>query len=178
MPAREGHRSVPDSSETQTDRLVRHAIKGIKGGPLDCQLACAQYSFTLWLALEGALNKKIKKKMRMSKYLVFDRDWVSEETTMDVPTYQITQLVGQMNRGMLPDGTSSFFPDFFFRDELHRPIRRYFWLIGCTSLARGSTEHQTDLIKFSHPVYMRLAGKVLRPSAQAQSHFVPLPLVE
>lgn len=30
---------------------------------------------------------------------------------------------------MLQDGTSSFFPDFFFRDELHRPIRRYFGLI-------------------------------------------------
>lgn len=60
-----------------------------------------------------------------------------------------------MNRGML---TCSFFPDFFFRDELDRPIRRDFWLIGCTSLARGSTEHQTDFLKFSHPVYMRFGG--------------------
>lgn len=54
MPAREGHRSALDSSETYdtyTGRLVRHAINGIT---LDLGLACAQYSdsFTLWLALE------------------------------------------------------------------------------------------------------------------------------
>ncbi|KAL3506915.1 hypothetical protein ACH5RR_032297 [Cinchona calisaya] len=39
---------------------------------------------------------------------------------MDVSTYHInsiTQLVGQLNKGMLIDGSSSFFPNFFFRDE-------------------------------------------------------------
>ncbi|MCD9638752.1 hypothetical protein HAX54_022902 [Datura stramonium] len=59
------------------------------------------------------------------------------------------------------------------KDELHRPIRRYFGLIGCTSLARGSTEHQTDLIQFSHPVYMRFGGSSSSFLSCWSSYFVP-----
>lgn len=29
-------KDIGHSSETYTDRLVRHAMNGIKGGPLDC----------------------------------------------------------------------------------------------------------------------------------------------